>query len=317
MRQAGLPTLIAAGDNIYLPLFPSFKFLNNMIRQEGIDEAPLRALGHFEITELDEHFLARVSCAPTLKFALESFRNMVPIEDPNTAFGISYGETAVKLCMTNRVPLNAHNQYFEDWNELLVMVAIVRAFAEPAWQPPEMAFRSTIMPGRYAEEQFPNTRFLSGQKVASITVPHELLNSPLRVALDVYRPQVGQVAPPPYTTDFQTNVGNSLKSVLSPYLPERIPGIELAAKMAATSVRTLQRRLKESHLSYSDLVSELRFETAAWLLRKTDATTLEIALEVGYEDPSHFSRAFKRMAGINPREYRHQPRLYQTGPDQQ
>ena len=87
--------------------------------------------------------------------------------------------------------------------------------------------------------------------------------------------------------------------------------------MAATSVRTLQRRLQESGLSYSELVNELRFETAARLLRETDATALEIALEVGYEDPSHFSRAFKRLAGISPREYRRQPWLYKTGPDQQ
>jgi len=158
-------------------------------------------------------------------------------------------------------------------------------------------------------EQFPNTHFLSGQKFTSITVPYELLSSPLRVALDVYRSQAGKVAPPPCTTDFQINVGNSLKAVLSPYLPERIPGIEAAAEMAATSVRTLQRRLQKSGLSYSDLIGELRFETAARLLRETDATALEIALEVGYEDPSHFSRAFKRMASISPREYRRRQRI--------
>jgi len=63
-------------------------------------------------------------------------------------------------------------------------------------------------------------------------------------------------------------------------------------------------------VSYSDLIGEIRFEAAARLLRETDATALEIALEVGYEDPSHFSRAFKRIAGISPREYRRQQRLH-------
>ena len=316
-RRAGLPALLADRDDFYLPKLPILDFLDSMARQEDIDELPVRVLGRLEISDLSEQFLARASRAPTLKLALESFRELAPVEDPHVEFSIIQGETTVKLCMQNHFPLNARNQYFQDWNELLVMVAIVRAFAGPSWQPTEVAIRSTVRPGRYAEEQFPNTHFLTGQKVTSITVPYELLSSPLRVALNVYQSQVGQVAPRPCTTDFQINVGNSLKSVLSPYLPERIPGIDLAAEMAATSVRTFQRRLKESGLSYSDLVGELRFETAARLLRETDTTALEIALEVGYEDPSHFSRAFKRLAGISPREYRRQPWLYKTGPDQQ
>ena len=103
---------------------------------------------------------------------------------------------------------------------------------------------------------------------------------------------------------------SSLKAVLSAYLPERMPTIDFAAEMAATSVRTLQRRLKESTLSYSELIGEVRFEAAARLLRETDASALEIALEVGYEDPAHFSRAFKRIAGISPREYRRQQCLH-------
>ena len=310
LRQAGLPTLLTAGDDIYLPLFPTLIFLNNMVRREGIDEAPLRALGQFEIADLGEQFLARVSCAPTLKAALGSFRELVAVEDTNAAFGISYGETAVKLCMSAHTFLNSQDQYFDDWGNLLVLVAIVRAFGEPSWQPKEMAFRSSVRPGRYVSEQFPNTRFLTGRKAVWITVPRELLSLPLRVTSDVSRSQANLAAASPITVDLKPNVSNSLKAVLSAYLPEQLPNIAFAAEIAATSVRTLQRRLKESGLTYSDLIGEIRFEAALRLLRETDATALEIALEVGYEDPSHFSRAFKRTAGISPREYRRQQRLH-------
>jgi len=310
LRLAGLPTLVAGGADIYLPQLPTLEFLKNMVGREGIDEIPLRALCKLQFSDLSEHFLARASCAPTLKVALESFRAMAPVEDPHVEFWISYGETAVKLCMLNHFPLNAQDQYFEDWNELLVMVAIVRAFTEPAWQPTAMAFRSTVMPGRYTAEQFPNTHFLTGQKAVWITVPRELLSLPLRVTPDVGRSHASLAATPPITVDLKSNVSSSLKAVLAAYLPERLPTIDFAAEMAAISVRTLQRRLKESTLCYSDLIGEIRFEAAARLLRETDATALEIALEVGYEDPSHFSRAFKRIAGISPREYRRQQRLH-------
>ncbi len=313
LRRAGLPTLIAAGDDIYLPLFPSLIFLNNITRIEGIDEAPLRAMGKFEIADLGEQFLARVSCVPTLKAALERFRDLVAVEDSNAMFGISYGETAVKLRMSARILLNAQDQYFDDWGDLLVMVAVVRAFAERAWQPLEMEFRSTVIPGRYAAEQFPDTHFITGQKFTSITVPYELLSLPPRVTSDVSQSHASLPAAPPIAAVLGTDGSNSLRAVLSAYLPEQLPDIGLAAEMAGTSIRTLQRRLKEGALSYSGLISEIRFEAAARLLRETDATALEIALEVGYEDPSHFSRAFKRTAGISPREYRRQHRQHQAG----
>jgi transcriptional regulator GlxA family with amidase domain len=43
------------------------------------------------------------------------------------------------------------------------------------------------------------------------------------------------------------------------------------------------------------LVSELRFITTARSIRETDAAAPEIALEVGYKNPSHFSRVFKAL----------------------
>jgi len=310
LRLARLPTLVAGGADIYLPQLPTLEFLKNMGGREGIDDMPLRALGKLQFSDLSEQFVGRASCAPTLKVALESFRDMVFVEDPHLEFWISYGETTVKLYMLNHFPLNAQDQYFEDWNELLVMVTIVRAFTDPAWQPTAMAFRSTVMPGRYAAEQFPNTHFLTGQKADWITIPRELLSMPLRVTSDVSRSHASLAAASLITAPLRTNGSSSLRAVLSAYLPEQLPDIGLAAAMAGTSIRTLQRRLKEGALSYSGLISEIRFEAAARLLRETDATALEIALEVGYEDPSHFSRAFKRTAGISPREYRRQHRLH-------
>ncbi|MCP1834048.1 AraC-like DNA-binding protein [Bradyrhizobium sp. USDA 4518] len=48
----------------------------------------------------------------------------------------------------------------------------------------------------------------------------------------------------------------------------------------------------------------IRFENAAKLLRETDAKIIEIAFSSGYADPAHFSRAFRRMTGATPCEFR-------------
>ena len=309
LRQAGLPTIILEDPSIYLPNLPTYTFLKELSDREGIEELPLRARSQLQLSDLSAQFIDRALSAPSLKTALESFTNLVSIEDPHVDFWVNYGDTVARLCMSYRLPLDPVGLRHEDWNELLVLRAIVRAFAGPSWQPEEMGFRSPVRLARYAYERFPNTRFHTGQPSVWITVPRELLSLPPRITPDGSRSGSSLTATATIADTSNMSLTSSLKAVLSAYLPEQLPSIEFAADIAGTSVRTLQRRLKKSAVTYSDLITELRYERAARLLRESDATALDIALEVGYDDPSHFSRAFKRIAGVSPREYRRQQSL--------
>lgn len=47
-----------------------------------------------------------------------------------------------------------------------------------------------------------------------------------------------------------------------------------------------------------------RVEQAAILLRQTTLSVIEVALSVGYENPSHFSNVFRKTMGVTPRHYR-------------
>ncbi len=61
---------------------------------------------------------------------------------------------------------------------------------------------------------------------------------------------------------------------------------------------------REMNRNLWDFVTELRIEEAKRLLAATDKKRYEIAYEVGYESPEHFSRMFKRYAGVSPADYR-------------
>ncbi len=49
---------------------------------------------------------------------------------------------------------------------------------------------------------------------------------------------------------------------------------------------------------------EYKMNKAASLLKNTDRTVLDIALEQGYENPGKFAAAFKKMMGLTPQEFR-------------
>lgn len=99
----------------------------------------------------------------------------------------------------------------------------------------------------------------------------------------------------------------SLRDVVRELLPAGYPTVEQSAGRVGIAVRTLQRRLRQDGLTYSELVERVRHEEACRLLQGGSRSIAEIAVRLGYSDPSHFSRAFRRWQGISPRDYRSLP----------
>ncbi|MBE2260743.1 MAG: helix-turn-helix domain-containing protein, partial [Rhodobacteraceae bacterium] len=72
------------------------------------------------------------------------------------------------------------------------------------------------------------------------------------------------------------------------------------------SPRTLRRRLSGQQTSFAALVDETRFEVTCYLLEHSTASLTQIADLLGYAHSSALSRAFRRWAGLSPREWRAQ-----------
>ncbi len=80
--------------------------------------------------------------------------------------------------------------------------------------------------------------------------------------------------------------------------------IEHLAKATGTSVRTLQRRLKDGGVNYSDLQNDVRKTLALNLLENDTLALAEIAFSLGYSEVSAFNHAFRRWVGESPGQYR-------------
>ena len=72
--------------------------------------------------------------------------------------------------------------------------------------------------------------------------------------------------------------------------------------------RALQWRLEQSGTSFEKLLNETRAHIAEHLLRDTDRSLTEIAFDLGFSDPSAFTRAARRWFNMPPRVYRQMQR---------
>jgi AraC family transcriptional regulator len=87
-------------------------------------------------------------------------------------------------------------------------------------------------------------------------------------------------------------------------LAEDLSIAELADQAGLSSFHFARVFRRETGETPHQFVTRLRLEEAARLLRATDRTVLQIALEVGFENASHFSVQFKRGYGATPLAFR-------------
>lgn len=97
---------------------------------------------------------------------------------------------------------------------------------------------------------------------------------------------------------------DSIVDVVDVLVTEGFPRVGRVAHVLGMSVRTLQRQLAQAGTTYAAQVKRARFAAAASLLEKTDARVLTVALDLGYSDQAHFTRAFRRWSGDTPHAFR-------------
>ena len=102
------------------------------------------------------------------------------------------------------------------------------------------------------------------------------------------------------------DVGQRVQQIITALLAGRSGGARIGrvAEKMATSVRTLQRRLRRAGLTYSNIVQRARCAAAERMLKDGEVGIGDVARALGYSDPAHFTRAFQRWTGSTPRNFR-------------
>lgn len=95
-----------------------------------------------------------------------------------------------------------------------------------------------------------------------------------------------------------------MQEIVTGLLPDGYPDVQSVAGKVRVSARTLQRRLSEEGLTFVEVVARARLDVAQRLLDDPARKVIDVALDLGYSDPAHFTRAFVRWTGVAPRDFR-------------
>lgn len=107
--------------------------------------------------------------------------------------------------------------------------------------------------------------------------------------------------------DILTHFGEQLDQYFTSDPPQRLgtPTVAWCADQLHLSPNYFGDLIKkETGRSAQEYVQQKTMEVAKEMLTQTGKSISEIAYCLGYQYPQYFSRAFKRMEGVTPNEYR-------------
>jgi AraC-like DNA-binding protein len=192
-----------------------------------------------------------------------------------------------------------------EWLNVQAVISVVRGVMGASWSPREICFMSPMCAPDAVQAAFPNTHIRTGQPSTSVIVPRLELARPT-CALTAATDDMPTSLAPMEVQDAQSawEFVSLLRGMVQPYLGDGRIDVAFTADLAGLSTRTLQRRLKLSGSSYSQIVQEARFDLARSHLDEPGMKVIDVAMMAGYDSPQHFTRAFRRFTGVTPTQYR-------------
>jgi YesN/AraC family two-component response regulator len=103
-----------------------------------------------------------------------------------------------------------------------------------------------------------------------------------------------------YSSD---SIQNCLDSINDDYSKDL--SLPYLAELCSLSSSQLVKKFRESYkMTPIEYLIDHRIEVACSLLLRTDENVKVIALKVGFKDANYFTRTFKKIKGVTPKEFR-------------
>lgn len=301
-RRAELPIRLLESPDTLLPLRDHFRLLATASR-ELRDEAFAARLGRQTSIAGLGVYGKWVTQAPTLFEAIHRAGTSLP----------HMMQSATRLAV-RRYGDEVHWSYEladpatdgRPQNEMLAlwyMIVMIRHFAGPGWLPSRIMVGGLPVTARRSIDAQMGVDTMIRDAPGTIVFDQRLLmtvNPHLSADRGLEAEELARIFDIPAPDDLPGNVG----ALIDLELLDGRPDLSRIVRRMGLSKRTLQRRLAELGLSFSDLLKNTRQRRAISFLCQPELSITEIAMMLGYRDPAHFSRAFESWSGVAPGRWR-------------
>lgn len=217
-----------------------------------------------------------------------SFHVTIPVEEKLMSI-ISHGDTAALAEWIASAPAVRGGRLAESQLRQRKNTFIVTA---------TLASRAAIRGGLNAEDALSlSDGFI--RRCELMTTPDGIMNLMYHMILE-YTERVERVRRMERPTKLSLAVANYVQRHLS----EPITAEAIAAELYMSRPHLSTKFREETGETLTDFILREKTDEAKRLLRYTDKTALQISVYLGFSSQSHFSRVFKKYAGLSPAEYR-------------
>lgn len=299
LASARLPTAIEEMPDAYVTVDRAMDCVRLASRDMPLLELAFLATRRPTMEAVTPAFRAALLLEMTGRARIDAFMRLARSEDSAIATWTSLeGDTVRWVC--DLPAFRGHPMLCcAEWLNLNVMVSVLRSIAGADARLLEMGFVSGGPAPMAMREAFSQTRLRFGEPHTYVRFPASLMARACAERLGAGEPSAMAL---PGAAPW--SLAAMMRELIRPYLDDGYPDIALAAGLVGMSPRTLQRRLKACGRTYSDVVQEARFDLARELLTRSDTRIIDVAFMAGYQNPQHFSRAFRKLAGVSPRTFR-------------
>jgi AraC-like DNA-binding protein len=297
IEQFRLPGKMLDAPELFIDEVRFWRLAQSLAEREGFLDWGFRAGQQMDLSVLGE-FGTTLLQQPSLKVALETFVIAISAETLQTQFCLKQQGEYFWLIMQGHHGAPKGRSIIELY-DLQFFLTLVQCAVGKNWRPPAVHLQCDSLPEGISRNEICTGDIRFSSTMTAIAIPEVLMAEPMRNYCFFKTLNSATQPNDLKQTDFKT----SLRLLLAGYLDEGLT-INDCANLLGMSSRTLQRRLAYHETTFNEVLDQTRFDSAKLFLQDKSISISDICYELGYENPANFTRAFRRWAGVTPRQHR-------------
>jgi AraC-like DNA-binding protein len=296
LQLAAIPEELLARPESLITKRQFYQFLDSVARDAGIPDVGVRAGERLTVPHLGAPGV-EMRRAPTLRDACRVFAafidrfvegNEIWIEEPGDG-------TAWLMNRVSGGP--APGKEIADHGAIPMLTSVVRLVTGDEWLPKRIQLQTRSMPEAFANSPYGEVAIRYSEPSTGVQFPASLLSLPPRAIAVAESSGFPELLP--------STTAERVEGILEGHFRIGVPmNLEQISEIVGTAPRTLRRRLAEEGLSFRESLERARFRLAREYLDDPELKIEAIAHHLGYSGSNNFVRAFRRMSGLTPSQFR-------------